>query len=281
MGPLSSQSYASLEATASRDAVHGLLTADDPVAWRREDYGSQFPALVVCDHASNAVPARLEALGLNADALHRHIAWDLGAGQLAQRLARRLRVPLVMAGYSRLVIDCNRHPDEPGSILAVSDAERVPGNLALGAAERKARREEIFDPYHAAIGQALQQLTEDVPAPALIAVHSFTPVMRGVRRPWHCGILWDRDDRMPLPLLEALRGEPGLEVGDNEPYSGRDPSDYTISVHAERQGWPHVCIEVRQDLLATSAGIEQWSERLAAPLAAILANKKLYGVLTD
>lgn len=256
------------------------LAANDPAAFEREDYGRAFPALVVCDHASNAVPHSLASLGLSDSARQDHIAWDVGAAALARSLAQRLQLPLIKAGYSRLVIDCNRHLEDPASILPVSDFQPVPGNRNLTPVERAARVRAIFEPYHAAIEVALADITARVPAPALIAVHSFTPLMQGFRRPWHCGILWDKDPRMPLPLLEALRAHRELIVGDNEPYSGRDPSDYTISVHAKQRGWPHVCIEVRQDLLESAACVEEWSERLAEPLAATLANKSLYEVAT-
>ena len=203
----------------------------------------------------------------------------ISPGTSAQRslrspLSQRLHLPLVSGGYSRLVVDCNRDPASDASMLPVSDGHTVPGNVDLTAADRAARVHAIFDPYHAAIESELAATACD--APALIAVHSFTPVMRGVARPWHCGILWDRDGRLPLPMLEALRAEPGLVVGDNEPYSGRDPSDYTVGVHGEAHGRPHVCIEVRQDLLQNEAGVHAWGERLARVLAPLLADPSLY-----
>jgi predicted N-formylglutamate amidohydrolase len=255
-----------------------LLSADDPAAFVSENFGCAYPALLVCDHASNAVPRALAGLGLSDEAIGRHIAWDIGAGLLAQRLGRLLQLPLVSCGYSRLVIDCNRHLSDPSSILTVSDSQAVPGNMNLSDAARRARIAEIFEPYHGAVETTLMRQTCAVIAPALLAVHSFTPVIRGFARPWHCGILWDQDPRIAVPLLEALRRQSGIEVGDNEPYSGRDPADYTVSEHAERRGWPHVCIEVRQDLLQTTAGIDEWAERLATPLAKILANNNIYEV---
>jgi predicted N-formylglutamate amidohydrolase len=255
-----------------------LLSPEDPAAYQSVSFGDRWPALVVCDHASRAVPRALANLGLDGASLGRHIAWDIGAGDLALALAARLEVPAVLAGFSRLVIDCNRHLEDASSILPESDGVRVPGNAQVDEAARRARIQEIFEPYHAAVDRELDRLHGRVPAPALIAVHSFTPVMKGLRRPWHCGILWDHDARIPVPMLETLRNEPGLLAGDNEPYSGRDPADYTIDVHAERRGWPHVCIEVRQDLLATPAGVAEWAARLARALEAVLNNAELYRV---
>ena len=258
-----------------------MLGASDSPACSLEQFGQSYPALVVCDHASNAVPHRLANLGLSSADLQRHIAWDIGAASLARRLAQRLRLPWLRCGYSRLVIDCNRHLTDPSSILAVSDSQLIPGNQQLAVAERAARARAIFTPYHLAIDAELQRLTDDVSAPALIAIHSFTPVLGAEQRPWHCGILWDRDPRIAIALLAGLRAQAGILVGDNEPYSGRDPSDYTISEHAERHGWPHVCIEVRQDLLQSAQGVDDWAERLAGPLADILTNNKIYQPMVD
>jgi len=265
---------------AERPGARRLLAPQDaaPFTVRRRPLGRHLgrPTLVVCDHASNAVPLALAALGLPAEARARHIAWDPGAGALAEALAERLRLTLVRSGFSRLVIDCNRPLQHAGSILAVSDGQGVPGNTGLSANEREQRVAEIFAPYHAAIELELLRLATSVAAPALIAVHSFTPKLNSTDRPWHCGVLWDRDPRIPVPLIAALRGEPGVLVGDNEPYSGKDPSNYTINTHAEARGWAHVCLEVRQDLLADAAGVALWSERLALALEPILDDASLY-----
>jgi predicted N-formylglutamate amidohydrolase len=253
-----------------------LLGADEPAPYSIEGQGGAYAALVVCDHASRRIPRALGTLGLPDSALARHIAWDIGAGALARELARRLHLQAVLAGYSRLVVDCYRHLEDPTSIAPVSDGEAVPGNLGLSARARKARVDELFAPYHRAIDERLSAWLDGERVPALIAIHSFTPVLRGQCRPWHCGVLWDRDPRVPVPLLAALRRAADLLVGDNEPYSGRDLADYTIDVHAERRGWPHVCIEVRQDLLGDALGIERWADLLARSLAPILEDAALY-----
>jgi predicted N-formylglutamate amidohydrolase len=265
-----------------------MLGPDDPPAFECRRHGARWPAVIACDHASRAVPRALGNLGLSEAQISRHIGWDIGAAALADALARRLELPVVLSGYSRLVIDCNRRLDDPTSIVLDSDGDIIPGNAGLTDAGRAARARWIFEPYHAALAAELRGAQASCPpafdaelkplhaGPALIAVHSFTDVFGGRARPWHCGILWDRDPRLALPLLAALREEPGLVVGDNEPYSGRHPADYTVDTHAERHGLPHVCIEVRQDLLATAVGIEAWAERLARPLAAQLADPALY-----
>lgn len=274
--PQSASSLATVSATGT--AAGFSLVAGDAAPFVQQHYGAAFPAVIVCDHASNAVPRCLNSLGLSEQQLSQHIAWDLGAALLAHRLAQRLKLPLLLAGYSRLVIDCNRKLDTSASILAISDGQAIPGNADVSQSERSARAMAIFHPYHAAIDAALGIAASRVAAPALIAVHSFTPVMQGHRRPWHCGVLWNRDSRMAAALLDALRAQGDVQIGDNEPYSGRDPADYTVSVHAEGRGWPQACIEVRQDLLASAAGVEEWSLRLSVALQAILANMTLYEV---
>jgi predicted N-formylglutamate amidohydrolase len=235
--------------------------------------------VVVCDHASNAVPQALQSLGVDAAVLARHVGWDIGAGALAQALAARLELPCVASGYSRLVIDCNRDPLGAASMLAFSDGERIPRNESIDPADHAARLAEIFEPYHAAVTAALAGTGS--PYPALIAVHSFTDVMQGWARPWHCGVLWNRDPRLPLAVLAALRAEPGLVVGDNEPYSGRDPSDYTVSRHAAAHGRPHICLEIRQDLLMDERGVAEWAGRLARILAPLLDDPALYAPWGD
>lgn len=231
---------------------------------------------MVCDHASRAVPAALGNLGVADADLARHIAWDIGAASLAVSLSRRLGVAAVLAGYSRLVIDCNRDPSRPGSIVEVSDGTAVPGNVGLPMAEREGRIRAIFEPYHAAVSGELEALRRRAEAPALIAVHSFTDRLGGQVRPWHCGVLWGDDGRLARPLIRALHDEGGLRVGDNEPYSGRAPDNYTVDHHARAGGRPYVCIEVRQDLLRDPVHVEDWARRLAAALGAPLADPLLY-----
>jgi predicted N-formylglutamate amidohydrolase len=255
-----------------------LLRPDDPspVTVRRAE--GRAPLLIACDHASNRVPTALGNLGLAQSEIERHIGWDIGAATVAAALAERLDAPTILAGYSRLVIDCNRDPDDSTSIPEMSDGTPIPGNRGLSASERAARKRAIFDPYHAEIEGWLKRQAARNVVPALLSVHSFTPVMGGKARPWHVGILWDSDPRIPVPLIEALRRERDLIVGDNEPYSARIPQGYTVRHHAASEGLPHAAIELRQDLVAEDSAAARWAERLAAALAPILARRDIYYV---
>lgn len=232
--------------------------------------------ILCCDHASNRVPRTLVQLGLGDEVLARHIGWDIGAAAVTRRLAPALGAASVLAGYSRLVIDCNRDSDDPSSIPATSDGVVVPGNRELSADARHARRAAIFTPYHAALTQSIDAVLARGAAPALISVHSFTPSLGGKARPWHIGILWDGDGRIASPLLAALRDDAALVVGDNEPYSARQPAGYTMRHHALERGLPHVAIEIRQDEIADDAGAAAWANRLAAALRPILDDGALY-----
>ena len=254
-----------------------LTPADPPVVeiWNGE---GKAPVLATCDHASNKVPRSLGRLGLSNEELRRHIGWDIGAAGVTRLLVRRLGAPAILAGYSRLVVDCNRDPADTTSMPAVSDGVAVPGNAALTETARRQRLDALFRPYHQAIEDALDRFAKRAVHPAVLSIHSFTPTMNGIARPWHIGILWDRDPRIPVPLLAALRREPRLVVGDNEPYSAREPAGYTVRTHAVRRGLPHVAVEIRQDLITDGAGEREWAERLAAALTPILEDPALYHV---
>lgn len=236
----------------------------EPASFRVLNPQGRAPAVLICDHASRAVPPALANLGLADDELLRHIGWDPGTAAITERLAHALDAPAVLSGVSRLVIDCNRRPDDPTLICEVSDGTVVPGNRGLDAAERERRLARYFRPYHAAIADTLETARERAAEPALLSIHSFTPKLRAREeaRPWHIGVVWDRDGRLAQPLLQALRDEGDLLVGDNQPYSGRDHSGYSIFEHGQNHGLHHVMIEVRQDLVATEAGIAEWAERL-------------------
>jgi len=254
-----------------------LLTALDPPAFELCNAAATAPALLTCDHASREIPAALGKLGLADVAIAQHIGWDIGAAAVTRHLAPLLDATAVLAGYSRLVIDCNRRPDDPSSMARESDGIAIPGNQHLDEAARQARRLALFEPYHAAIDEQLQRIGARGLAPAVISIHSFTPQMKGFARPWHIGVLWDEDGRIALPLLAALRGamDPAV-VGNNQPYSAREPVGYTQRHHAWERGLPHVAIELRQDLIAGAAGAKQWAELLARVLKPILATPGLY-----
>jgi predicted N-formylglutamate amidohydrolase len=248
-----------------------LLQPGDPPPFRVVNAEGRAPLLLVCDHASDAIPRRLGDLGVGARDLTTHIAYDIGAAAVAERLADLIDARLVLAGFSRLVIDCNRVLDAPTSIPPMSDAIVVPANQNLDATARRQRAEELFQPYHRAIDAQLDALVARGPAPCFLAVHSCTPVFAGFRRPWHFGVLWNHDGRLAEPLIAALARDGTLSVGDNQPYSGRDGHGYTLPTHAEARGLPHATVEVRQDLIGDAAGIARWARRLHDALAPVLA----------
>jgi predicted N-formylglutamate amidohydrolase len=255
-----------------------LLHADDPPPVECWNASGRAPLLLSCDHASAAVPRALNGLGLAPGAIQEHIGWDIGAAAATRALATALDAPACLSGYSRLVVDCNRDPDDLTSIPAVSDGIAVPGNRELSAEARVRRLEACFGPYHKAIVARLDAFAAAGVVPAFLSIHSFTPVMGGTARPWQVGILWDKDPRIPVPLLEALRADSGLTVGDNQPYSAREPAGFTTRYHAIARGLPHVAVELRQDLVADAAGAALWAERLAAALRPILARSEIYRV---
>lgn len=227
-------------------------------------------ALALCDHASNAIPPELQGLGLPASELARHIAYDIGAAWLTRRLAARLGCPALLSNFSRLLIDPNRGLDDPTLVMRLSDGAIIPGNARLDAAGESERIARYYQPYDEAIAAGVAEAVAEGHPPALISIHSFTPRWKGRERPWHVGLLWDKDGRVALPLLAALRTLDGVVVGDNEPYRGGLPGD-VIDRHATRFGLPNVLVELRQDLIDTPAKAARWADILARPLAPILA----------
>ena len=253
-----------------------LLRPGDPPPFEIVNADGAARMVLIADHAGRSIPQALGTLGLEPAELARHIAWDIGIADVTRRLAKRLDAPAALAGYSRLVIDCNRKLGNPTSIAQESDGVAVPGNRGLTPAQRAQRVAALFTPYHEAVAGVIEGRRRAGLVPALVSMHSFTPVMNGFERPWHIGILWSRDPRLPLPLIKRLAAEPGLCVGDNEPYSGRAEQGYSIYVHGQDLGIPHVLIEVRQDLIDTHHGAEAWAQRIGNALADVLADDGLY-----
>ncbi len=240
-----------------------LLAPDElsPVTVRNDNGRSPF--LIVADHADKLIPRALGGLGVPEDELARHVGWDIGIAAVSRLVADALDATLVQQNYSRLVIDCNRTPGTDTSMPEISELTPVPGNIGLSDGQKSVRVHEIFQPYHDRIEAELDQRRQAGRPAVLIAMHSFTPVYLGVARPWHAGVLYNRDARFAHLLMALLRRETGLVVGDNEPYSVTDASDYTIPVHGERRGLHHVAIEIRQDLIADAAGQRLWGARIA------------------
>lgn len=251
-------------------AAHpGLLAADDPPTHEVVNPQGDSPWVLVCDHASNRIPRPLGTLGLSPARLQDHIAWDPGAAEVARELSRLLDAPLVLSGYSRLVIDCNRPPQSPESVPAESDGTLVPGNAGLDAADRRARRQLFFDPYHDAIERLLDD-RGDVPT-LFLSIHSFAPTLAGEARPWPVGVC----SFQVAALADALRaGLQAMEigpVGNNEPYAIETTHDHGIPVHGEGRGLPSAMIEIRQDGLESTAAAIVWAQRLAQVCDAVAA----------
>ena len=253
-----------------------VLADDEPQPYELTERTGARPVIIVCDHASNRFPASLSNLGLAEHHLQDHIAWDIGAAGVAQRLAELLDASIVRAMYSRLVVDLNRALHDAGAFPQISDGLLVPGNLGLSIETKGQRARELFHPYHTAIRNLLKAKTTDEQWPVLIAIHSFTPRLHGVERPCHIGVLWETDPRLPLPLMRALRSGADIAVGDNEPYSGHHPADYTIDHHAERLGIAHSGIEIRQDLIRDDLGQERLATHLAEALSSVLSDDVFY-----
>ncbi len=238
-------------------------------------------ALLICDHASNAMPAEMNRLGLAPWALSRHIAWDIGAALVTRALADRLDACAVLSGFSRLIVDPNRPLDHEHSMRTVSDEITVPGNQSIGRADAAQRAKTFFVPYHREIERRIAALRART-VPVLISIHSFTPIMNGRARPWHAAILHGDDDRLVGPVLTAFADRhPALVVGDNEPYTGYSHESYSVLYHAERNGLPNITFEIRQDLIDSPRGAALWAELLATVLAAPLADPAVRQLLGE
>jgi predicted N-formylglutamate amidohydrolase len=238
-----------------------LLSPDEPspVQVLRENGRSDL--FLTADHAGRVIPRPLASLGLPQSELDRHITWDIGIAAVTKRLSAALDATAVLQTYSRLVIDCNRDPAVASSIPEVSEATSIPGNLNLTRAQREARRVAVFEPYHTRIRALLDARQVAQRRTVYVAMHSFTPVFKGESRAMQVGVLYNRDAQLANIMLDLLRTEGDLVVGDNAPYAVSDATDYGVPQHAERRGLPHVEIEIRQDLIADAAGQIAWAER--------------------
>lgn len=246
--------------------MNRLLGPDEPPAVVTLRPQGSSPFLLVSDHAGRRIPRALGDLGVSENELRRHIAWDVGIEPVVRFMADELNAHAIMQPYSRLVIDCNRPFLADSSVAKVSESTPVPGNVKITEDAIAARRREIFAPYHDAITAELdRRQREGLPA-FLVAMHSFTPVYKGVSRPWHSGVLYNRDSRFAAFVLRLLREEVEMTVGDNEPYTVSDDTDYTIPVHGEQRGLPHVAIEIRHDLIETEADQRAWAQRMCRVL---------------
>ena len=269
----------------SLDSFHQEDLGDKP--YRLIEGDASTGLLILCDHAENAIPEAYGTLGLKPQDLHRHIAYDLGAAEVAQRLAEMLGAPAVLSRFSRLLIDPNRGLDDPTLIMQISDGLIVPGNVGLDADERASRVARYYEPYHQAIERAIAAGLAQGKPPVIVSVHSFTQAWKGTPRPWSVGVLWDKDPRLALPLLDMLSTIPDIVVGDNAPYSGQLKGD-TLYRHGTGRGLAHALIELRQDLILGPEGQEEWAMRLARAVSQVLSDGgealhavELHGSATD
>ena len=249
-----------------------LSRGDDPEPAIVRRRGAGAPFVFICDHAGRATPRSLGDLGVAPADWARHIAWDIGAAALTERLSAELDAPAVLQPYSRLVIDCNRDPDRADAIPERSDGTDVPGNVGLPAEARAARVAEVHAPYHDAISALLDARAGRELPTALVFVHSFTPRMAGVDRPWRYGVLHLGGSPLSDAALAVLRGADVGPVGDNAPYR-MDVTDHSAPRHAVARGLDYLELEVRQDLIADAAGVDEVAALLlrVLPQAAALA----------
>ena len=241
-----------------------FLQKGEKAAFTRINAKSASPVIIVCDHASNAMPRAAKNLGLDVTARKMHIAWDPGTAHIGRYLARVLNAPLQLANYSRLVVDLNRGEDHADCMRDTSDHVKIPGNKGLNAAQRQARLDDIYWPYHNEITRQLDAVLARGKVPLLLSIHSFTPEMDGAHRPWHIGVMWNRQQKLSKQLVKNLRSDnPALVIGENKPYSLKGPAGgkNTIERHCESRGLPYLIVEFRQDLVGGSkAEAEQWAE---------------------
>jgi predicted N-formylglutamate amidohydrolase len=243
---------------------NSLLTANEPGPFELVRPGGKSPFVLICDHASNRIPRSLNRLGLDADQLGSHIAWDPGAAALARKLSARLDATLLLSNYSRLVIDCNRSPGHPDSIITNSDRVEIPGNIGLSNSAIAQRRRTLFDPYHQAIASVLSRLDRN--QARLLSIHSFTADLAGEHRPWSIGVCYDESREWARKILLRLRTRVLSEtdqVGDNQPFSIEPGIDYTIPVLAKRFHISALMLELRQDKIADELMVQRWSNIIA------------------
>jgi len=247
-----------------------LLAENEPAPFVVKNPDATAPILLVCDHASRRFPRALGTMGLDPFARRCHLAVDIGAGALTEALADSLGVTAVLCQYSRLIVDCNRQLMDPGAFLEFGDGVIIPGNRSLHQQDKDMRAKDIYWPYHGAVEAQVSRFRDMDTDPVFISIHSFTPVLNGESRTWEMGVLWDKDRVTAEIFVNDLR-EAGYLVGDNEPYSGKAPQDFTIDHHAEQIGIPHVGIEIRQDLILHDDGVERIAEVMHKIIASIPA----------
>ena len=256
------------------DMAIRVLSPRDPEPAELVNADGLSPFVLSCEHAGRAIPEALGDLGVPADEMKRHIAWDIGSEGVSRRVSAILDAPLVLQRYSRLVVDCNRPFEAPDCMPAVSDGTAVPANATLSEDARRKRFAEIHEPFHGMLAALLDHRAAAGLAAIVVSVHSFTPrLLGGPQRPWALGVLSNRDGSFAEAFLAAFqKANPEVASAHNEPYVIDDSSDYTIPVHGEQRGLPHLLLEIRNDLIAGEAGQSHWARLVADALVA--ANSK-------
>jgi len=259
--------------TNSSEIRKTLLSLDDVSPYITLNPNSITPVLLVCDHASNRFPKSLGTMGLDYLDRLSHITVDIGSRATTESLARQLNTTAILCQYSRLIVDCNRNISDNSAYLDKSDGVDIPGNQNLNDNEKEIRESEIYWPYHNAIDTQISRLKRQKVSPIIISIHSFTPVFNGNKREWEVGVLWDKDPTTARIFINKLT-EAGFLVGDNKPYSGKDPEDFTLDYHAETIGLPHVGIEIRQDLINNDDGVMSISNTLQKVISSLVLSNK-------
>jgi predicted N-formylglutamate amidohydrolase len=240
-----------------------LLEEDEESPFLAVNAEGRSPFVLICEHASRQMPRRLGKLGLPDAELERHIAWDIGAEPVARLLSRLMDAPLALQRYSRLAYDCNRPPESPGAMPELSELTVIPGNQGLTAADRLARIEGLYRPFHDGVSRLLDARAAAGVKTLVVSVHSFTPVYKGNRRSVELGILHDRDTALASKLIKSF---PNIDARLNEPYGPKDGVMHTLNMHGFARGLPHAMIEIRNDLVADGRGQDEWAQRLSVPL---------------
>jgi predicted N-formylglutamate amidohydrolase len=253
-----------------------LLAADEPPPFELFNPAGTARVILFCDHASRFIPRSLAQLGLQGDDLTRHIAWDIGAADMTRHISRVLDAPAVLCNYSRLIVDCNRLMHDATLMPSICDGTHVPGNSVLTEADKQARIGAIYVPYHRAIEDSAEEMRRRHGVAAMLSIHSCTDRMNGQFRPWQIGVCWERDDRIAAPVMAALRGRGSIAVGDNQPYGLVTGEDCSLPLHGMRRGWPHLQVEIRQDLIGTAETAREWADILIEALRPVLADPDLY-----
>jgi predicted N-formylglutamate amidohydrolase len=262
--------------------VESLLEPDEKPAYTLLNENGAAPLLIACDHASNRIPKKLDGLGIDPSLYELHIAYDIGTRQVGKLLMEMFDAPLLLSNYSRLVVDLNRHHEDPTMIAELSDNQVIPGNQGIGQSERALRLKSIFDPYHSIYSQLVETMKQKFARPMILSVHSFAERFQGYSRPWHFGILWNKDKDLALALLDnfakiAVHQEPPLVIGDNEPYDARVPMGYSQIEQGYCKNVEMALIEIRQDLIVDQGG-QSWAAQILYDAIYPLLNHETLGM---